>query len=48
MAAEARSNFMFKHSLVRIVMCDPLAENLHPHVAGRAEENAPGDEKIEQ
>jgi hypothetical protein len=39
---------MFEHSLVRIVRRDPLAENLHPHIAGRAEQNASGDEKNEQ
>jgi hypothetical protein len=39
---------MVEHSLARIVVRDPLTENLHPHIAGRAEQNAPGDEKSEQ
>jgi hypothetical protein len=31
---------MVEHSLARIVVRDPLTENLHPHVAGRAGQNA--------
>jgi hypothetical protein len=48
MAAEARSNFMLEHSLVWIVVRDPLPENLHPRVTRQAEQNVPGDEKSEQ